>query len=164
MRQLKILFGFLLVTALVAFLYVMNAEYFYGQDEKAVVFNSYLQRASDPHEKSLRLVNSSHTPAERSYKMGRARVDEATLEFAEEKYILNFFKKIYKLNLKRKQYPGKSELDQIEASLLLTIDYRAQKDFTTIFGEKKVLRDEKNWEAMNSLFDNPANKVKKKIK
>ena len=164
MRQLKFVLGFWLVSLSVIFLYVMNAEYLYDQKEKTALFKSYLQRASDPQEKSLRLVSSSHTSAERNYKYGQGRIEEATLELAEDKSILKIFKKTYKLILKRKKYPGNSDADRIEASLRLTIDYRVQKDFMTIFGKHKIMPGEEDWEMMNSLIDNPVNKVKMKIR
>lgn len=109
----------LLLAALAGFMYMMNEESFFTDQNKIALFNSYLKRASDPHEKRLRLVETKTV----AHDGIRGKLTVTTLMFVDEKYYLNAFTKTYKLLLLREANINDHDLDRIEAGLYLDIDY-----------------------------------------
>jgi len=149
----------LILAVLAGFMYMMNEESFFSNREKITLFNSYLERASDPHEKRLRLVDTKKEVQEGI----RGELTVATLKFADEKYYLKVFSKTYKLLLMRVANIKNNDLDWIEAGLYLDIDYGVRKEHEVIFIISKVRKKDAYWNVLNSLYDNPVNSVRKKI-
>ena len=149
----------LILAVLAGFMYMMNEESFFSDRKKITLFNSYLKRASDPHEKRLRLVETKKEAQDGI----RGKLTVATLKFADEKYYLKVFSKTYKLLLMRVANIKNNDLDWIEAGLYLDIDYGVRKEHEVIFIISKVRKKDAYWNVLNSLYDNPVNSVRKKI-
>jgi hypothetical protein len=149
----------LILAVVVCFLYMANEESFFTDQKKIALFNSYLKRASDPHEKRFRLVET-----EKMAQNGiRGKQTVSTLKFVEEKSYLKAFSKTYKLLLIREANIDNSDLDSIEAILYLVIDYGLREEHEIIFNTSRVRRNNTYWNVLNSLYDNPVNSVRKKI-
>lgn len=149
----------LILAVLAGFMYMMNEESFFSDRKKIALFNSYLKRASDPHEKRLRLVETKKEAQDGI----RGKLTVATLKFVDEKYYLKVFSKTYKLLLMRVANIKNNDLDWIEAGLYLDIDYGVRKEHEVIFIVSKVGKKDTYWNVLNSLYDNPVNCVRKKI-
>jgi hypothetical protein len=93
----------------------------------------------------------------------RGKVTVTTLKFVDEKYYLNAFSKTYKLLLVREENINDPDLDCIEAGLYLDIDYGVRKEHDVIFMIGKVRKKDAYWKVLNPLYDNPVNRVRKKI-
>jgi hypothetical protein len=149
----------LILAVLVGFIYKMNEESFFTAPEKTALFNSYLKRASDPHEKRLRLVETKKL-AQNGI---QGKLTVTTLKFVDEQYYLNTFSKTYKLQLSREANINNNDLDSIEAGLYMVADYGVREEHEVIFNTGKVRKKDTYWNVLNSLFDNPVNSVRKKI-
>ncbi len=149
----------LILAVSAGFVYMMNEESFFTDQKKIALFNSYLKRASDPHEKRLRLVDTKKEVQEGI----RGKLTVTTLKFVDEKYYLEVFSKTYKLLLMREANIDNHDLDWIEAGLYLDIDYGVRKEHEVIFIRSKVRNKDPYWNVLNSLYDNPVNRVRKKI-
>ena len=149
----------LILAVLAGFMYMMNEESFFSDRKKITLFNSYLKRASDPHEKRLRLVETKKEAQDGI----RGKLTVTTLKFVDEKYYLKVFSKTYKLLLMRVANIKNNDLDWIEAGLYLDIDYGVRKEHEVIFIISKVGKKDTYWNVLNSLYDNPVNSVRKKI-
>jgi hypothetical protein len=150
----------LILAVLAGMMYIMNEESFLTDQKKIDLFNSYLKRASDPHEKRLRLADNNKVTRNR---MG-GKLTVSTLKFVDEKYYLNTFSKTYKLLLMREENIHNNDLDRIDAVLYLDTDYGVRKVHEIIYGTSNVRKNEPYWNVLNSLYDNPVNSVKKNIR
>ncbi len=144
---------------LVGLLYVMNEETFYTSQSKFDLFNSYLKRASDPHEKQLRLVETKRDILNRA----KGKVALTTVKFVDEKYYLNAFSKTYKLLITKQAGIDIQDHDWIDAGLYLAIDYGVRTDHAIIFVLRRVGKHDASWNVLSSLLDNPVHCVRKKI-
>jgi len=149
----------LILAVLAGFMYMINEENFFTDQNKIVLFNSYLKRASDPHEKRLRLAETK-TVAQNGI---RGKLTVTTLKFVDEKYYLKVFSKTYKLLLMREANINNHDLDWIVAGLYLDIDYGVREEHEVIFIISKVSRNDAYWNALSSIYDNPVNRVRRKI-
>jgi len=149
----------LILAVLAGFMYMINEENFFTDQNKIVLFNSYLKRASDPHEKKLRLAETKTVDQNGI----RGKLTVTTLKFVDEKYYLKVFSKTYKLLLVREANINNHDLDWIDAGLYLDIDYGVRKEHEVIFIMSKVRKNDTYWNVLNSLYDNPVNRVRKKI-
>jgi len=149
----------LILAVLAGFMYMMNEETFFTDQKKIALFNSYLKRASDPHEKKLRLAETKTVDQNGI----RGKLTVTTLKFVDEKYYLKVFSKTYKLLLVREANINNHDLDWIDAGLYLDIDYGVRKEHEVIFIMSKVRKNDTYWNVLNSLYDNPVNRVRKKI-
>ncbi|MGZ6210451.1 MAG: hypothetical protein ACXWL9_09930 [Syntrophales bacterium] len=138
-------------------LYIMYEECLLTDQNKFVLFDSYLKRASDPHEKRLRLVENKKFVVDRT----RGKLTVTTLEFVEEKYYLDLFTKTYRLQVRREAYVDNNEPEWIEAALFLAVDYGSRKEHDVIFSTR-IMKDDPHWKGLASLYDNPVNSVRKK--
>ena len=150
----------LILAVLAGMMYIMNEESFLTDQKKFDLFNSYLKRASDPHEKRLRLADNNKVTRNR---MG-GKLTVSTLKFVDEKYYLNAFSKTYKLLLMREENIHSNDLDRIDAVLYLDTDYGVRKEHEIIYSTSNVRKNEPYWNVLNSLYDNPVNSVRKKYK
>jgi hypothetical protein len=149
----------LILAVLVGFIYILNEESFFTAPKRIALFNSYLNRASDPHEKRLRLVETKKLV--QNGMQGKLTV--TTLKFVDEQYYLNTFSKTYKLLLSREANINNDDLDSIEAGLYMVADYGVREEHEVIFYTGKVRKKDTCWNVLNSLFDNPVNSMRKKI-
>ena len=149
---------FLILACVLCFLYVMNRESFLTTRENFELFSSYIKRASDPHEKQLRLAEWKQEAA----KGTRANRTETTLKFVDETYYLHPFSKTYKLVLIRKTGMDDAD-DWIDAGLFLTIDYGVFDRQEVIYWLSRVSKSDSYWNALYSLYDHPVHSVRKKI-
>ena len=149
----------LILAVLVGFIYKMNEESFFTAPKKIALFNSYLKRASDPHEKRLRLVESKKLTQNGI----QGKLTVTTLKFVDEQYYLNTFSKTYKLLLTREANINNNDRDSIEAGLYIVTDYGVREEHEVIFNTRKVRKNDTYWNVLNSFFDNPANSVENKI-
>ncbi len=149
-----------LVTALLAaFLYLMNEECFYTDRDKFALFHTYLQRASDPNEKRLRLVETKKVVSNAA----QGRLVLTTLKFVDEKHYMNAFSKTYKLSVTREAGLDNRDHEWINASLYLDIDYGVRTEHEIIFLLSRVGKNDTHWTALSSLYENPVGRVRKKI-
>jgi uncharacterized protein YxeA len=149
----------LILVLLASFLYVMNEETFYTSRSKLDLFNSYLKRASDPHEKQLRLAET-----EKVVSRGvQGKLALTTLKFVDEKYYLNAFSKTYKLLITREAGIDNVDHEWINAGLYLDIDYGVRKEHEVIFFLRRVVKKDTYWNVLSSLYDKPIHSVRKKI-
>jgi hypothetical protein len=147
----------LIVVVLAGSLYIMYEECLLTEQHKFALFNSFLKRASDPHEKRLRLVENKKVVVDRT----RGKLTVTTLEFVEEKYYLEIFTKTYRLQVRRETYVDNNEPEWIEAALFMAVDYGARKEHDVIFSTR-IMKDDPHWNGLASLYDNPVNSVRKK--
>jgi hypothetical protein len=148
----------LILAASIGFLCVVNEESFFTDQERFNLFNSYLKRASDPHERRLRLVETKKV----AQNGVRGLQTVTTKEFVYEKYYLEIFKKTYKLYVKREAYVDHLDPDRIEAALFLAVEYGTRKELEVIYSTRKIMKDDDDLKVLASLFDNPVNSLKKK--
>jgi hypothetical protein len=149
----------LILAVFAGFIYEMNEESFFTAPKRLALFNSYLKRASDPHEIRLRL-GESKISAQNGI---QGKLTVATLKFVDERYYLKTFSKTYKLVLSREAYINNHDLDSIEAGLYMVADYGVREEHEVIFNTGKVRKKDAYWNALNSFFDNPVHSVRKKI-
>ena len=149
----------LILAVMAGFMYIVNEESFFSDHKKFSLFNSYLKRASDPHEKRLRLAESKKVI--QNGMKGKQTV--TTLKFVDEKDYLNAISKTYKLLLMREANVN-SDLDWIEAGLYLVIDYGVREEHEVIYSTGKVRKNDTSWNALNSLYDNPVNRLRIKYR
>ncbi len=140
------------------FLYVLKEESLFPYNKKYDLFISYLKRASDPHEKQLRLAESK-----KEAKRTRGNQVITTLKFVEEKYYQAAFSKTYKLVLTRNAGIDDSDEDWIDAGLYLSIDYGMFVDNEVVYLLDRATRRDSYWNGLNSLYDHPVNSVHRKI-
>jgi len=138
---------------------VMNKECFYTDRCKFALFNSYLQRASDPHEKRLRLVETKKVVS--SGQQGKLAL--TTLKFVDEKYYLNAFSKTYKLVITWEAGVDHPDHEWIDAGLYLDIDYGVRTDHEVILILSRVGKKDTYWSVLSSLYENPVHRFRKKI-
>jgi len=93
----------------------------------------------------------------------RGKLTVTTLKFVDEKYYLKVFSKTYKLLLMREANINNHDLDWIVAGLYLDIDYGVREEHEVIFIISKVSRNDAYWNALSSIYDNPVNRVRRKI-
>ncbi len=137
----------------------MNEECLYSDSDKLALFNTYLDRASDPHEKRLRLVETKKIISNGK----RGKVALTTLKFADEKFYLNTFSKTFKLLITQEAGINGQDNDWIDAGLYLDIDYGVRTDHEIIFSLRKVRRNDAHWNVLSRLYDDPVHCVRKKI-
>jgi hypothetical protein len=148
----------LILAASIGFLYMVNEESFFTDQEKFSLFNSYLKRASDPHEKRLRLAETKKVA--QSGVQGLQTM--TTLEFVDEKVYLEIFTKTYRLHIRRQAYVDNHDTDWIEAALFLAVDYGTRKEHEVIYSTRRIMKNDADWNILVSLFDNPVHRLKKK--
>jgi hypothetical protein len=149
----------LILALLAGFLYLMNEETFYTGRNKFDLFNSYLKRASDPHEKQLRLAETEKVVSNGA----QGKLALTTLKFVDEKYYLNAFSKTYKLLITREAGIDNVDHEWINAGLYLDIDYGMRKEHEIIFLLSRVGKNDIYWNVLSSLYDKPIHSVRKKI-
>jgi len=149
----------LILAASIGFLCVVNEESFFTDQGKFTLFKSYLKRASDPHEKQLRLVETKKVV--QNGDLGLRTL--TSLEFVDEKYYLEIFTKTYRLQIRREAYVDNQDSDWIEAALFLAVDYGTRKEHEVIYSTRRIMKNDADWNVLASLFDNPVNSMKKKI-
>lgn len=159
MREVLKYAAILILASVILFLGKVKEEMFFTRSEEFALFRSYLQRASDPHEKQLRLAESSKA----AVKGTRAHQTLTTMKFVDEKSYLDVIKKTYKLVLTRTASTDGADDDWIDAGLYVTIDYGVMDDNDVIFSLSRVTRRDSYWTVLYSLFDNPVHSIRRKI-
>lgn len=149
----------LIPTLMLGFWYMMNEECFLSGRDKLELFNTYLVRASDPHEKRLRLVETTKIIS--NEKPGKIVL--TTLKFVDEKQYLNTFSKTYKLLITRETGIDNKEHDLIDAGLYMDIDYGIRIDHEIIYTLRRVGKNEAYWNVLSPFHDTPVHYMRKKI-
>ncbi len=149
----------LMLALMAGLLCVMGEETFYSDRYKFDLFQSYLKRASDPHEKQLRLAETVKVVS----KGAQGKLALTTLKFVDEKYYLNVFSKTYKLLIIREAGIDNVDHEWINVGLYLDIDYGMRKDHEIIFLLRQVGKNDVYWNVLSALYDKPIHSVRKKI-